>query len=319
MPGMKQAFEELISSGLTLTSDVRSDINGLIKYLGTFECVLMASIWLKILTMINYRSTVVQAQNATINVEADNIESLITELKDLRNSWGKILEECKLVAYNIKVSITFPEKRQKIRKRFSDETPDEVGTSVVSEEESFKRNVFYVILDTLIGELTERFQAVKAINEKFQFLWMFQYLEGAELIRQCTSFFYEYKSDVSEEIIDEIKHLKHIYKDNLEQTDNMYPDPLSMLNMICKKKLETLFPNICIALRIFCSIPVSVASAERAFSVLARIKNFIRSTSGQERTSDLGTLCIEADLARKLNFNPIIDSFANAKARKANL
>ena len=37
-------------------------------------------------------------------------------------------------------------------------------------------------------------------------------------------------------------------------------------------KFECLFPNICISLRIFCTLPVTVAQAERSFSRLARKK-----------------------------------------------
>ena len=74
-----------------------------------------------------------------------------------------------------------------------------------------------------------------------------------------------------------------------------------------------------VALRSFCTIPVSVAQGERSFSLLARIKNVLRSTMCQGSLSSLGVLALESSLARKLNFNELIFYFANQKARKAHL
>uniref|UniRef100_T1FZZ5 HAT C-terminal dimerisation domain-containing protein n=1 Tax=Helobdella robusta TaxID=6412 RepID=T1FZZ5_HELRO len=81
-------------------------------------------------------------------------------------------------------------------------------------------------------------------------------------------------------------------------------------------KLESIFPNIAIALRIFCTIPVTVAEAERTFSKLKQIKSVQRSTMKQERLNGLATLAIEHDLAKLLNFDDVINNFALAKSRR---
>jgi hypothetical protein len=63
--------------------------------------------------------------------------------------------------------------------------------------------------------------------------------------------------------------------------------------------MTNLFPNECIALRIFCCLPVSIAQAERSlFSVLSRVKNCLRSTMGQQRLTELGLLSIESKLVK---------------------
>ena len=48
--------------------------------------------------------------------------------------------------------------------------------------------------------------------------------------------------------------------------------PLELLSTIRKLKLEVIFPNVCVALRMFCTLPVTVASAERSFSKLKLVK-----------------------------------------------
>ena len=77
-----------------------------------------------------------------------------------------------------------------------------------------------------------------------------------------------------------------------------------------------IFPNCCVAFRIYCTLPVTVAEAERSFSVLKRIKNYLRSTMCQMRLTSLGTLAVESELAKQLDFNELIETFANKKARK---
>ena len=80
--------------------------------------------------------------------------------------------------------------------------------------------------------------------------------------------------------------------------------------------LESVFPYISIALRILLTLPVTVASAERSFSKLKLIKNYLRSNMGQERLVDLAILGTESDLAKSIDFDSIINSFAAEKARR---
>ena len=47
--------------------------------------------------------------------------------------------------------------------------------------------------------------------------------------------------------------------------------------------LNALFPNVLTALTVFHTLPASVASNERSFSVLKRIKKYLRSNMAQER------------------------------------
>ena len=58
---------------------------------------------------------------------------------------------------------------------------------------------------------------------------------------------------------------------------NVQMSPLQLLNKLHDACLESLFPNVCINLRIFCTLPVTVASAEKSFSQLKRIKSYSRS------------------------------------------
>ena len=55
------------------------------------------------------------------------------------------------------------------------------------------------------------------------------------------------------------------------------------------------------------------------FSKLKQVKNFLGSTMTQGRLVDLARLTIEAELARKVNFDEVIRRFERRKTRKAPL
>ena len=61
---------------------------------------------------------------------------------------------------------------------------------------------------------------------------------------------------------------------------------------------------------------VTIASVGHSLSKLKLMKNFMPSTTTQERLTDLAVLSIESDIARSVEFNDIINNFANMKARK---
>ena len=128
-----------------------------------------------------------------------------------------------------------------------------------------------------------------------------------------------YSDDVNgEDIYIEVCQLKQVHKANISSSDEVVK-PLDLLNKPTKLKLNYLFRNICVALRIFLTLPVTVASGERSFSKLAYVKNKLRNSSTQDRMVALSLLSIESELAREIDFNDIIDVFAKDKARKVPL
>ncbi|XP_047141118.1 uncharacterized protein LOC124816126 [Hydra vulgaris] len=148
IPGLKSAIQDL--KQLNLTAETRSDIKRIEKYLGSFECIILASTWFKVLTSINYRNTVLQARDATLDVE------------------DSILNECKLIAENLGMvsNDIFPKKKCSRKARFSDEEQNnKLGNT--SAEFCFKRDVFYVLLDCVIGNMNRRFEAAKDLEETF--------------------------------------------------------------------------------------------------------------------------------------------------------
>jgi len=66
--------------------------------------------------------------------------------------------------------------------------------------------------------------------------------------------------------------------------------PMELLQLIHTYSLQEIYPNVEIALRIFLTPPVTVASCERSFSKLKLINNYLRSSMAQERLCDLASV-----------------------------
>ncbi len=154
------------------------------------------------------------------------------------------------------------------------------------------------------------------LESVFEVLWKYPHQKSEVVHELAQTLHLKYRADVSTDLIQELEHLRVIHPANLGP--NALP-PLDLLNKLHTLKLEALFSNIVILLRIFCTLPITVAQAERSFSTLSRVKNVMRSTMCQKRLTSLGTLAVEAHLARSMDFDAIIDMFARTKARKAPL
>ncbi|KAF0710852.1 52 kDa repressor of the inhibitor of the protein kinase-like [Aphis craccivora] len=66
-------------------------------------------------------------------------------------------------------------------------------------------------------------------------------------------------------------------------------------------------------LQLFATIPVTTASAERSFSSLRRLKNYLRSTMGQERLNSLAVLNIHKNIP--INIDEVINIFSRSSRK----
>ena len=165
-----------------------------------------------------------------------------------------------------------------------------------TEEAGFKVTVFNVTLDTLIREIPSRSETTSKVNIMFSFIWNSNTDSTDGKAQELAK---HYPRDlVTKQFVEEIRHLSNLSETLFEKVTS-----LDLLNKIFEKGLQNLFPQTCIALRIFVSIPVSVSQGGCSFSKLALVKNCLRSTMGQDRLSALAVLSLERDLARERNYD----------------
>ena len=165
-------------------AESRTDLNALTKYFSSFRAAILTTTWYKVLQTIDYRSTVLQARECTIDVEMRNLQSLSDNLSELRNNRGEIYHEVSLVAREMNILPILKVNRD-ITRELRGGSDAEMQSNAVSH---FKERVFLRIIDNIIDEINRRLQSLNDINNKFSFLWQYPNLSEMELSKHAASF-----------------------------------------------------------------------------------------------------------------------------------
>ena len=127
--------------------------------------------------------------------------------------------------------------------------------------------MFFAALDKLIEEI-KRSQKAEEINRMFSFIWNRNTDDTDSDVSKAVKLSKLHSNDLNaDDFCEEICDLANV---GTELFGNI--SSLHWLNLIHKRGLQNIFPQMCIALRNFITMPVSVAEGERSFSKLAIIK-----------------------------------------------
>lgn len=182
--------------------------------------------------------------------------------------------------------------------------------------EKMKNETFLIIIDKLIFELNRRMESYNELNNKFGFILNIEN-ESLDNIRKKSSNLVEfYNIDLESDLGEKLIQFKSIMANISAENKKSF---IALHKTLITSSLEASFPNIEIILRIICILPSSNASGERSFSVLKRIKNFLRSSLDQEKMSDLSILCIESEIVREIKWEELVNKFATVKLRKKHI
>ena len=122
-----------------------------------------------------------------------------------------------------------------------------------------------------------------------------------------------YSNDLSADFPSQLLSFRCILKTELEKLATIRE--IAELLIVKHSSVLTSVSDVATAFKIFLTIPVTVANAERSFSKFKLIKNYLRSTVSQERLSALSILSIENERARYLNLPEIVKTICREKRR----
>ncbi|CAI6371339.1 unnamed protein product [Macrosiphum euphorbiae] len=311
-------YKEILDALKTIEIDdktspnVKNETHGLIKKMKKLENIVLTEIWSKILSRINETNKNLQKENLTIDVGSKLFDSLAGFLSEIRDNF---------YSYESSAREKFPDSdykdlHQRTKKRSIHLTlPGELTnkSTSFSGSEKFKIETYFPIIDTLITQLKIRAKSYNTINKLFGFFSNLKNLETKEVQVHCKTFAEFYHVDINEnELILECIHLK-AYLSELDISEFSISSTYKCLK---SNRLEETFPNIIISFRIFLSMMITNCSGERSFSKLNLIKEELRSTMSQKRLNSLSLMSIEHELLSSLDYENVIEDFANEKARK---
>lgn len=298
-----------ISEDVSQRPATRYEALALFKKIKNLEFTFMLVLWTPVLERFNMTSKSVQSVNIDLSSVVKLYESLKLYICELRNNFETILNE----AISICEKDLFPNesRRQKRRTTFFDEGDAE--DSVFSEKENMKNKTFFPIIDGLISNLNNRKEAYNELNEKFGFFLNLKDMDQTELRLKAEKLISIYEDDLGIDFVEELIQFKQIVSCMPESQKNSFH---ALLKTLIKYNITNTFPSIEIALKIFTCLPCSNASGERSFSVLKRVKTYLRSSLANEKTSSLSLLCMESEFVKSIDWSTLVQRFAKEKARK---
>lgn len=272
-------------------------------------------VWHYILSKINIVSKSLQAQSVDLTKCLKLIENLSNYFTEIRENGRTLIDEWFEKAKQIQSE--FSREPAALDDRAIYQRPDRFETEDFNEDDKdkFRTSFVYPILDTALAKLDERFEHLTKLKDLFELLFD---LHSREIsLNQCHRLEKKLTSakDGSKDLdgaalYDEILSFQALVDNGGEKT------PLDFLNKMQSVGLVSIYPNLKTALQIFLTLPVTIASAESSFSKLKLIKNYLRTTMGQERLSNLATISIESELMDNISQEDVIQKFAAAKARQ---
>ena len=181
-----------IQTDLDLTDLAFSDAENLLEWMKSFEYILMATFWFKVLQCIDDVNKVLQYADISIADELEHLSSLQNEIQNLRDSWEIVLQKAKLVSSSLGQSTTLKENR----------------SHTITAEENFKINIYYKALDSLLVQLSERFKVVDALASRFEFIVNPPADPSTDVVQeQAKRLADSYPSDVmKDELEEELRH-----------------------------------------------------------------------------------------------------------------
>ncbi|CAB3237452.1 unnamed protein product [Arctia plantaginis] len=186
----------------------------------------------------------------------------------------------------------------------------------------FEIQVFIVIIDNVLSALTKRMEAYHEITGVFGIFRQLKSLTTEEILENASRMVSAYEDDLESSLGDELVQFAELLKTDVATViDSKKQESLELqfYKLLLNNSLESCFPNVEIALRIYLSLMITNCSGERSFSTLKRIKNELRNTMGQERLNHLTLMNIEYNLLKEVDSESVISKFAHIKCRKVYL
>jgi len=149
--------------------------------------------------------------------------------------------------------------------------------------------VFLPVVDTVLSQLKNRFLSLQNVCSTFDFLRPQSIIESGEntIDKESYDFIIKYLSDISSEFTSQLISLKEIIMAKNLKTIG------ELATFILKNNFSISYSEVLGACMLFLVLPVTVATAERSFTKLKLIKNFLRNSIAQDRLTNIAILSVE--------------------------
>nr|XP_015836604.1 PREDICTED: zinc finger MYM-type protein 1-like isoform X2 [Tribolium castaneum] len=251
-------------------------------------------------------SRILQSNSIDLKKAADAINDTISVLQNKRENadviYRQLFEEAKEVAGQLDVEIKCPRIVSRQIHRANNQPAQ-------SAEEYFRRAIYIPLLDSIINDLEDR-MSLEVLN-LFQlsvFMPKSEYSnQDIETVKQLAT---DYTLLLDNTPVSVVVNEYRLWMMKWQRSQDM---PQSISDLILNCDIE-MYPNIRKFLCIMATLPVSIATAERSFSTLRRIKSWLRAAMVEERLTGLALLHVHKNIP--IEADEVITRFGRRRKRK---
>ena len=286
----------------------------------TFDFIFHLIVLDEVFNITKVLSKYLQHINISICAARQKVNAVLKSLQELRtdSEFNKHWKEANEISKKLQLEGPKLPRQRRVPSRLGG---GEAQPACRDVKHYFKINSYYPVLDVMIGQIQERFSE----ND----MEIIQHIETILLADNV--------STVSLQVFEQVSQFYDIDKDNLKaelrvftnllrekhqqqaigQSDENYKVLCERKDVLSDNGTRAVFPVLSKLMQIFWTIPITSCSAERSFSCLRRLKNYLRNTMGQERLSALALINIEKEIA--IDADKVVDDFAKNSSRKLQL
>ena len=274
---------------------------GFLKQVKNFDFVFYCNVLLILFEKTHMLSKFLQMPNNNIVQALELCDVTILDLNTMKNNYIEILESVKKICEEEYID-TVLEPISKKRKNYS----LEVETNADKYKKSFNH-----IIDVYISELQIRFSKneFKSIIAMYNLIMLKNEKEHAE---------YNYNDLIKYEKLVDLERLKTENSNFINykiKFDNLnWKDLNNVIKNFVDNDLKCFYQEIFKLLKIYLTIPISSAEAERAFSVLKLLKTWLRTAMEDDRLSALGIIKMASNMM--IDYDLILEEFIKIKERR---
>ena len=245
-------------------------------------------------------------------------DGLLRYLNDLRTDehFNKLFNDAKLMCETLDIEMPTLPRRRKTAKKINDYLRTTADTDHVWDSpEQYYKQQFYQVIDIMIVQIKERFN-----QETLNYLISIEDLVISAAMGE--------EIDISDDLTKKLDGDLNVSK--LESELKLLPsfvkevDPLlkketsinTIMDIMKKGKLTNVFSELHTLFKLYLTVPLSNATAERSFSALHRIKSYLRSRLTQEHLNHFVVLHAHKYLTDVIDLTYIAKCFVGTNERR---
>ena len=304
---LRETFGEIFDSNDTKWANSKLQAEGYSNKLSSFEFVYWLEVFGDIFKATDVMYQQLQLKKLNIGWAGPCVETCVRSLEAVREDADNIYDR-------VALSISPPTSRKRKRNTRLDDFVTVAGGAAVLSHKDERRAELFEVVDTMLRCIKERFGGL----DQFKFMSLLDMTKCGQYTKKFPEKeLSELRSSVYGKLFDLgalESDLRYVYRagEFKVKLDELVQENHDM-------KLQDTLPEFCKLARLGLTIALTISSAERSFSALARIKTDLRSTMLDTRLSNLSIMSINSRVMEGLDNELIIDRFAGMVNRRIKL